>query len=193
MSFSIAASAARPASSSSKPWRPASVVTARRACAIWLDSVTIRLCTSSLPARDRDARALAGRRLDVELVRELACAVQAEAETVAAGVAIAQRELDVGDTGAFVFECQSQPIALRALVQALDALETNHDYTQLPALFTTDPGDAKELVYLNDALAISLDQLIQDASPPADRAGERVTQPPPTTVPAADSWRAPNA
>ena len=55
------------------------------------------------------------------------------------------------------------------LLQALEALETSHNYTQLPALFTTDPGDAKELAYLNDALATSLDQLIHDASPDARR------------------------
>ena len=55
------------------------------------------------------------------------------------------------------------------LLQALDALETSHDYSQLPALFATDPGDAKELAYLNDALATSLDQLIRDASPDARR------------------------
>jgi tetratricopeptide (TPR) repeat protein len=55
------------------------------------------------------------------------------------------------------------------LLQALEALETSHDYSQLPALFTTDPGDAKELAYLNDALATSLDQLIRDAIPDARR------------------------
>jgi tetratricopeptide (TPR) repeat protein len=55
------------------------------------------------------------------------------------------------------------------LLQALEALETRHDYSQLPALFATDPGDAKELAYLNDALATSLAQLIRDASPDARR------------------------
>jgi tetratricopeptide (TPR) repeat protein len=55
------------------------------------------------------------------------------------------------------------------LLQALEALETHHDYTQLPALFATNPGDAKELAYLNDALATSLDQLIRDTSPDARR------------------------
>ncbi|MEK6405602.1 MAG: tetratricopeptide repeat protein [Acidobacteriota bacterium] len=60
--------------------------------------------------------------------------------------------------------------ALRSrLTQALDALEKRHDYSQLPALFTTMPGDAKELAYLNDALATSLDQLIHDASPDTRR------------------------
>ena len=55
------------------------------------------------------------------------------------------------------------------LMQALDALEKSHDHSQLPALFATDPGDAKELAYLNDALAMSLDQLIRDAGPDARR------------------------
>ena len=55
------------------------------------------------------------------------------------------------------------------LMQALDALEKSHDHSQLPALFATNPGDAKELAYLDDALATSLDQLIRDAGPDARR------------------------
>ena len=55
------------------------------------------------------------------------------------------------------------------LLQALDTLEQSKDFAQLPALFATTPGDAKELAYLNDALATSLDQLIRDASPDARR------------------------
>jgi len=55
------------------------------------------------------------------------------------------------------------------LLQALDTLEHNQDYTQLPALFATDPSDSKELAYLNDALATSLDQLIAGARPEARR------------------------
>ena len=54
-------------------------------------------------------------------------------------------------------------------MQALDALEKSHDHSQLPALFATNPGDVKELAYLDDALATSLDQLIRDASPDARR------------------------
>lgn len=52
---------------------------------------------------------------------------------------------------------------------ALDALEKTKDFTRLPALFATTPGDAKELAYLDDALASSLDRLIRDASPDARR------------------------
>ena len=55
------------------------------------------------------------------------------------------------------------------LTQALNALEESHDHSQLPALFATTPGDAKELAYLDDALATSLDQLIRDVSPDARR------------------------
>ena len=55
------------------------------------------------------------------------------------------------------------------LLQALDTLEQSKDFAQLPALFATTPGDAKELDYLNDALAASLDQLLRDASPDARR------------------------
>lgn len=59
------------------------------------------------------------------------------------------------------------------LLEALNTLETSKDFAQLPALFAgkheEGPGDAKELAYLNDALAASLDQLIQHASPDARR------------------------
>jgi len=62
-----------------------------------------------------------------------------------------------------------RPALRPQLLQALEALETSHDYSQLPALFATEPGDATELAYLNDALATSLDYLIRDASPDARR------------------------
>lgn len=55
------------------------------------------------------------------------------------------------------------------LLQALDTLEKTRDFAQLPALFAAEPGDAQELAYLNDALAVSLDQLIADAGPDARR------------------------
>ncbi|MGI8520421.1 MAG: tetratricopeptide repeat protein [Actinomycetota bacterium] len=55
------------------------------------------------------------------------------------------------------------------LLQALATLESSHDYAELPALFATVTGDAKELGYLTDALATSLDQLIRDAGPDARR------------------------
>lgn len=55
------------------------------------------------------------------------------------------------------------------LLQALATLEQTRDYAQLPALFADQSGDAKELVYLEDALATSLDQLIRAASPDARR------------------------
>jgi hypothetical protein len=50
------------------------------------------------------------------------------------------------------------------LLEALHALESTKDFAQLPALFSTQPNDARELSYLDDALAASLDQLIRDAS-----------------------------
>lgn len=55
------------------------------------------------------------------------------------------------------------------LLAALEALENTKDFAQLPALFAVTPGDAKELAYLDDALASSLDQLIRDCSPDARR------------------------
>ncbi len=59
---------------------------------------------------------------------------------------------------------------LRAqLLEALDTLEQRRDFAQLPALFAARPGDAKEMAYLNDVLAVSHDQLIQHLSPDARR------------------------
>ena len=55
------------------------------------------------------------------------------------------------------------------LLAALETLEKTKDFAQLPALFAVQPGDAKELAYLDDALATSLDQLIRDSSPDARR------------------------
>lgn len=55
------------------------------------------------------------------------------------------------------------------LLASLDALETSKDFAQLPALFATTPGDAKELAYLDDALTASLSQLISGVSPDARR------------------------
>ncbi|MEK7831079.1 MAG: hypothetical protein AAB401_08340, partial [Acidobacteriota bacterium] len=60
--------------------------------------------------------------------------------------------------------------ALRSqLLLALDTLEKTKDFARLPELFATTPGNTKELAYLNDALAASLDQLIQQVSPAARR------------------------
>jgi tetratricopeptide (TPR) repeat protein len=55
------------------------------------------------------------------------------------------------------------------LLQALDTLETTKEFDQLPELFATSPGDSHELAYLEDALALSLDQLIRGANPDARR------------------------
>jgi tetratricopeptide (TPR) repeat protein len=55
------------------------------------------------------------------------------------------------------------------LLAALETLEKTKDFAKLPALFAVEPGDAKELAYLDDALATSLDQLIGDSSPDARR------------------------
>ncbi|MBL8422069.1 MAG: CHAT domain-containing protein [Candidatus Accumulibacter phosphatis] len=63
----------------------------------------------------------------------------------------------------------ADPARRPQLLAALAALETTKDFAQLPALFAATPGDAKELAYLDDALAASLDQLIRAASPDARR------------------------
>ncbi len=63
----------------------------------------------------------------------------------------------------------AEPTLRPQLLQALDTLEKTKDFAQLPALFATRHGDQKELAYLNDALAASLDQLIRDAGPDAKR------------------------
>ena len=63
----------------------------------------------------------------------------------------------------------ADPARRTQLLDALDSLETRKDFSQLPALFATRPDDPKELAYLDDALATSLDQLIGAASPDARR------------------------
>jgi tetratricopeptide (TPR) repeat protein len=55
------------------------------------------------------------------------------------------------------------------LLAALETLEQTKDFAKLPALFAVEPGDTKELAYLDDALATSLDQLIRDSNPDARR------------------------
>jgi tetratricopeptide (TPR) repeat protein len=55
------------------------------------------------------------------------------------------------------------------LLAALEALENTKDFAQLPALFAVTPGNARELAYLDDALASSLDQLIRNSSPDGRR------------------------
>jgi tetratricopeptide (TPR) repeat protein len=62
-----------------------------------------------------------------------------------------------------------EPALRPQLMKALETLETSHDFTKLPALFAAAPGDAQELAYLEDALATSLDQLIEAVGPEARR------------------------
>jgi tetratricopeptide (TPR) repeat protein len=63
----------------------------------------------------------------------------------------------------------ADPLLRGQLLQALDTLEHTKEFSQLPALFATERRDAKELAYLEDALATSLDQLIAGTSPDARR------------------------
>jgi tetratricopeptide (TPR) repeat protein len=53
------------------------------------------------------------------------------------------------------------------LLRGLETLESRGDFGKLPELFATARGDAREAAYLDDALALSLDQLIRDAGPDA--------------------------
>ena len=55
------------------------------------------------------------------------------------------------------------------LLEALAALETSHDYSQLPTLFAVERGNKQEVAYLEEALDTSLDLLIKQASPNACR------------------------
>jgi len=50
-------------------------------------------------------------------------------------------------------------------LEALETLETRSDFSTLPTLFETGQGDSRELAYLNDALAVSIDHLIESANP----------------------------
>ncbi len=61
------------------------------------------------------------------------------------------------------------PVLREQLLKALDAIEKNHDASSLPELFSAKPGDAKELAYLEDALASSIDELIRGAGSDARR------------------------
>lgn len=67
----------------------------------------------------------------------------------------------------------AQPSLRPQLLEALHALENTKNFAQLPALFVTAPGDnqalSKNLAYLDDALATSLDQLIRSVGPDARR------------------------
>ena len=63
----------------------------------------------------------------------------------------------------------TDPARRPVLLQALETLEKTSDFAGLPELFATTKGDDKELSYLKDALASSLDQLIGAASPDARR------------------------
>lgn len=55
------------------------------------------------------------------------------------------------------------------LLRGLETLESRGDFDRLPELFAATRGDADELAYLEDALAVSLDQLIRDAGADARR------------------------
>ena len=55
------------------------------------------------------------------------------------------------------------------LMTALEAMEKNRDATRLPELFATERGGGEEVAYLEDALVISIYELIQGASPDARR------------------------
>ena len=61
--------------------------------------------------------------------------------------------------------------ALRSrFLEALETLETRSDFSNLPTLFETGERDSRELAYLNDALAVSIDRLIESV----DRHGRRL-------------------
>src|ERR1044071_3018912 len=102
---SVATMATRPTSVSLKPRSPACLLAARRASAIWLLSVTA-MARTSFPTCDGDASADAQVRFDGEFVAQALRAAQPEPETAAGGVAILQRQLDVGDAGTAIFEDQ---------------------------------------------------------------------------------------
>lgn len=55
------------------------------------------------------------------------------------------------------------------LLQALQTLETTREFKDLPGLFATTANDAQELAYLDDALTLSIDQLLHDAGANARR------------------------
>ncbi len=115
---SVATSAARPVDVSLEAAAPRRSATAARRASADLARVVGRVTAlrdpdqdAPFPARDRDPRAFAGLRLDVELVRQPLRAAQAEAQPAAGGVAVLQRQLDVRDARALVLERQAQTLA----------------------------------------------------------------------------------
>jgi tetratricopeptide (TPR) repeat protein len=53
------------------------------------------------------------------------------------------------------------------LITLIEGLEAKNSFAKLSSLFDASPGDAKELAYLNEALASSLDQIILNTNPDA--------------------------
>src|SRR6185295_7131492 len=83
----------------------ASAMAARRAVPDWLASVTrMHDCVTLSPPGDRNPSALPHLRGDLELVDQAPRTAQAHAQPAGRGVAVFERQLDIRNTGAAVFE-----------------------------------------------------------------------------------------
>src|SRR3954464_196944 len=98
-----------------------------------------------LPAGDRDPGARSGSGLDRELVAKTARAAQPEAKPAAGGVAVGQREVDVGDAGAAVLENQPQAPA-QSILNRLHAHDAAAPIVQRVAGDLAGRGDKFRLV-----------------------------------------------
>src|SRR5947199_3919434 len=101
--------ATRPASVSSNDSRRARSPAARRASATWVVSVISTII--SLPTPDHLLRALPGMRLELEFVAEPLGAAEPEPQPASRGVAVGQRQLDVGDAGTLILEDEAHALA----------------------------------------------------------------------------------
>src|SRR5688572_3587498 len=126
VAVSVTTTASAPAAGSVNPSFSARRAAMRRASPTALRSSTAStVCTGvcmlfrSTPARDADARALSGPRVDFELVRQPFCAAQPESQAGARGIAVSQCNVDIRDAGALVDKCQAQTFPA-AFVERLD-------------------------------------------------------------------------
>src|SRR4051812_46764061 len=114
---SVTAIATSFARASSSPTSCAKATAARRASPVRLGSSTVSArgvkvdSSTSLPADHCDTRTLANGALNVEFVHEALCSTESEAHPVAARVAVAKRERDVGNPGALVLEHEADAAA----------------------------------------------------------------------------------
>src|SRR6185437_10810138 len=106
VALSVTVKAARPLATVSKPNLAANAATARLASPTWLASTTDKAMPSRtmhlLPLHDCDARPFADPRHQVEFAHQTLGAAQPQAEAIARRIAVAQRQLKVGNARSLI-------------------------------------------------------------------------------------------